>query len=177
MKIKINATADRRRAGLSFRARQPVTIDTDALELSKSQKDAIMNDPILQAVEVGEDGDELDTGEDTVSNGVIAELSAQEKAHRLGMLIHLSSEKPDADAVSATLGFDVSGDEIDEAWKAAGKNVEEDAEKFAAFIDQAFQADTTKMPTVAQAKHALGFKVSGAEIKAAWTAKAEAASA
>ncbi len=181
MKIKVNPTADRRRGGISFRARQKQIIDTDALELNDDQVAVIMADPILRAKEVDDDGDVIDGGDDTVVDGVIAELSEREKANRLAQLVLMASQMPTVDGVLSVLGFEVSDQQIADAWDAAGKadqlSDEDRAEAFATFMRKAYEADPTKLPTVGPTKSELGFKVSGEEIKTAWKSLQEENSA
>ncbi|MEL6785120.1 MAG: hypothetical protein AAFO61_11900 [Pseudomonadota bacterium] len=170
MFIKVNPTRDRRRGGISFSAQQAQVIDCDKLKVSEEQAKAILDDPVLRAVEC--DGDGATTGEERAGQQSDApEASAEVRTKRLAVLVEMASEKPSIAMVAEALGFDVSADELDAAWdaKAGGDDGgQANADALRTHLAALHKADASKKPTVVTVSAELGFAVTGAEITAIW---------
>jgi len=105
--LEITASANRRRAGFTFREGRTLTFAVS--DLSKQQIDALKADPVLNVRENGNDAaGELD--ETARANAVaefIAGLDADAKA---------KGNPPTVKEATAILGFKPKGDELKAAW-------------------------------------------------------------
>ncbi|MBO6553252.1 MAG: hypothetical protein JJ926_03840 [Roseitalea sp.] len=111
--IKVTAYADRRRAGIRFRARTPKIIAVG--DLSKDQRAALEADPVLNIADHEPDDDD---------NGG-AQMTDAERANKIAVYVKgLPADVRDkknpptvADAEKA-LGFRPTGEEMRNAWTA-----------------------------------------------------------